>query len=486
MKNLFEEDDNGQSGSADFGKMFESSLKGVGAVLKAGDKIKGEILSIGKEEAFVSTGTVNDGVMARADLPKDDNGHLTVKVGDTLDLFVVQVKGSEVRVSTKPTAKNLADDLEDAFDMMLPVEGKVSEVINGGYRVVLMGKTAFCPFSQIDLRKTDSPEAHLNKKYSFLITKFEGGGRNITVSRRKLLEEEQGASAAAFKEDVKVGDIVKGTVTRLEAFGAFVELSPGLDGLVHVSEIAWSRVSNPADALKPGQSVQAKVLRIEENDGRMRISLSIKQAGEQPWDSINTLRVGEVVSGRVTRCMKFGCFVEVKPGIEGLVPLGEMSYTKRVTKSDELMKEGETVTVMIKEINEEDQKILLSLKDAGGDPWSLVPMKMPVGAILNGKVTRREPYGIFVEVAPGVVGLMPRARASDVPDYPFEKLKIGDATTVQVAELNIEDRKMSLAPPADPDAEAWKDVVMPTSKASMGTLADQFKLALEKGASKKK
>lgn len=480
MKNLFDDDDNGQNSSEDFGRLFESSMKGVGAVLKAGDKIKGEILLIGKEEAFVSTGTVHDGVMARADLPKDENGNLTVKKGDVLDLFVVQVKGSEIRVSTKPTAKNLAEDLEDAFDMMLPVEGKVSEVINGGYRVQLMGKTAFCPFSQIDLRRTDNPENHLNKKYTFLITKFEGGGRNITVSRRKLLEEEQGASAAAFQEDVKVGDIVKGKVTRLEKFGAFVELNPGLDGLVHVSEIAWSRVNDPAEALKPGQAVQAKVLRIEDVDGRLRISLSIKQAGEQPWDSIGELRVGEVVQGRVTRCMKFGCFVEIKPGIEGLVPLGEMSYTKRVVKSDELMKEGETVTVMIKEINEDDQKILLSLKDAGGDPWALVPVKMPVGAILNGKVTRREPYGIFVEVAPGIVGLMPKSRAGDVPDYPFEKLKVGDATTVQVAEVDTEARKMSLAPPADPDAEAWKDVVMPTPKTSMGTLADQFKLALEK------
>lgn len=483
MKNLFDDDDT-QNSSQDFGKLFESSMKGVGAVLKVGDKFKGEILSIGKEEVFVATGTVNDGQMSRLDLPTDDEGNITVRTGDVLDLYVSSVKGSEVRVSTKPGAKNISDDLEDAYDMMLPVEGKVTELINGGYRVQVLGKPAFCPFSQMDLRKAGAPEDHLNKKYTFLITQF-SGGRNIIVSRRKLMEEEQGQSSAAFQEDVKVGDIVKGKVTRLEKFGAFVELQPGLDGLVHVSEIAWSRVSDPAEALKSGQAVQAKVLRIESIEGRLRISLSIKQAGELPWDLIGDFRVGEVVSGKVTRCMKFGCFVEIRPGIEGLVPLGEMSYTKRVTQSDELMKEGETVHVLIKEINTDEQKILLSLKDAGGDPWSMVSINMPVGAVLNGRVTRREPYGIFVEVAPGVIGLLPKSKANDVPDFPFEKLKVGDATTVQVAELDLVTRKMALVPPADPDAEAWKGVATPSAKASMGTLADQFKMALEKGSKKK-
>lgn len=481
MKNLFDDDDNNND-SQDFGKLFESSLKGVGQVLKAGDKIRGEILSIGREDVFVSTGTVHDGSLHRSEL-LNEAGELEYKKGDVLDLYVSQVKGSDIRVSLKPGGKNISDDLEDAFDMMLPVEGKVTELTNGGYRVQILGKTAFCPFSQIDLRRSDSPEAHLNKKYSFLITQF-SGGRNIVVSRRKLMEEEQGQSSAAFQEDVKVGDIVKGKVTRLEKFGAFVELQPGLDGLVHVSEIAWSRVSDPAEVLKPSQAVQAKVLRIEKIEGRLRISLSIKQAGDQPWDLIGEFQVGQVHQGKVTRCMKFGAFVELRPGIEGLVPLSEMSYTKRVVKSDDLIKEGESVSVLIKEINSEDQKILLSLKDAGGDPWAMVAQSLPVGTVASGRVTRREPYGLFVEIAPGVVGLLPKSKANENPDYPFEKLKVGDTTTVQVGELDFEARKMSLVTPADPDAEAWKGFQPSSGKASMGTLADQFKVALQKETKK--
>lgn len=478
MKRLFDDDENDNS-SQDFARMFESSLSGVGAVLKVGDRIRGEILSIGKEDTFVSTGTVHDGRLATLELPRE-NGQLTVKKGDQLDLFVVQVKGSEISLSLKPTAKNIADDLEDAFDMMLPVEGKVTEIVNGGYRVVVLGKQAFCPFSQIDLRRTDQQEAHLNQKYQFLITQFSGGGRNVVLSRRRLLEEEKEQNSAAFKEDFKVGDIVKGKVTRLEKFGAFVELAPGIEGLTHISEVSWSRVGDPSEVLKSGQAVQAKIIRMEEVDGRLRISLSIKQAGDQPWDQIGDFQVGQVVEGKVTRCMKFGAFVEIRPGIEGLVPLSEMSYTKRVVKSDDLIKEGEKVTVLIKEINGDDQKILLSLKDAGGDPWAMVSQKFPVGAVVSGRVTRREPYGIFVEVDAGVTALLPKSKASDVPDYPFEKLKVGDATTVQVSEIDFENRKMQVVPPADPDAEVWRGFQAPTGKGSMGTLADQFKMALEK------
>lgn len=492
MKKLFDDDIETDS-SPDFGSLFEQSMGGVGKTLKAGDRIRGEVISIGRDEIFVSTGTIHDGLVMNNDLPQEA-GKILVKKGDMLDLFVLQVKGSDIRLSPKPTGKNMADDLADAYDMMLPVEGKVTELTNGGYRVAMMGKTAFCPFSQIDLRRSEDPDAHLEKKYSFLITQFSEGGRNIVVSRRKLLEEEQQHSQATFQDDVKVGDILKATVRRMEPFGAFVEISPGLEGLVHISEISWTRLKEPSEALQIGQPVQVKVLRMEETDGRFRISLSIKQAGDEPWaTSSGDLSVGQTVQGRVTRLMKFGAFVELKPGIEGLLPLSEMSYTQRILKAEDAVKENELITVMIKEINADDRKMLLSLRDAAGDPWVMVPQNFPIGSVGTGKVTRREAYGIFVEMAPGVVGLLPKSKANENPDFPFENLKIGDPATVQVAEMDIENRKISLVPPKDPDADSWKSFQEVGGKPggggpvkSMGTLADQFKNAVEQGPQKKK
>ncbi len=479
MRDMFDDDDDNddKSGSDEFSEMFEESLGSLGKRLKLGDKIRGEILTIGKSEVFVSTGTINDGVVLRSDLLNGD-GQFTHQVGEMLDLFVTQVRGSQVLLSPKATAKNLADDLEDAFDMMLPIEGRVTEICNGGFRVNLMGKTGFCPISQMDLKRIDQPDEYVGRKFEFMITKFEGG-RNIVVSRRKLLEEQKELSQSSFTADHKEGDVVKGMVTRMEKFGAFVELAPGMDGLVHISEISWSRLNEPQEALKLGQEVDVKILKIESEQGRMKIGLSIKQAGAAPWEHLpEYLQEGKVVEGKVTRCMKFGAFVQVAPGIEGLVPLSEMSYTKRVVRSDELMKEGDSVFVMVKEIRRDERRILLSLKDAGGDPWAMVPEKFAPGTVVKGKIERREPYGLFIRLDEGIVGLLPKSKAQENPEFPFEKLKVGDEAIVQVAEVRAEERRISLQVPSDPEAGAWKDFTASSAR-SMGTLGDQFKNLFE-------
>jgi small subunit ribosomal protein S1 len=472
MADLFDDDDN-QNDSNEFAQLFEASLGGVGKKLSVGDKIRGEILAIGKEDIFVSTGTMDDGVVLKNELLNAE-GQFAHKVGDSLDLFVTQVRGSQIFLSPKPTAKNMADDLEDAFDMMLPVEGRVTESVNGGFRVSLMGKTAFCPISQMDSRRIEDPAAYIGKKFEFLITQFDK--RNIVVSRRKLLDEQKEISQTSFVDDHKPGDVLQGVVTRIEKFGAFVEVAPGLEGLVHISEVGWARVSDPSEVVRVGQQVQVKILKTEAVQGRLNISLSIKQAAPAPWENMpEHIREGSVVSGRVTRCMKFGAFVELAPGIEGLVPLSEMSYTKRVVRSDEIIKEGEAVSVLIKEIRSDERRLLLSIKDAGQDPWSMAPQKFPEGAVVKGRIERREPYGLFVKLDEGVTGLLPKSKAMENPEFPFEKLKNGDEVTVQVAELRVADRRISLAVPSDPDAEIWKGFAanVPGTKA-MGTLGDQF------------
>jgi len=477
------DDETPEKKSSEFARLLEASFKQPQKRLSVGDKIRGEILVVGKEDVFVSTGmvgTMTDGVVPRREL-LDSDGKFGHKVGDEVELYVVQVRGSEVFLSPKATSKNLADDLEDAYDMMLPIEGRVSEVCKGGVRVAIGGKVAFCPISQLDLARVETGEEFIGKKLEFLITQFSEGGRNIVVSRRKLLEEQRGVSEGVFAEDRKDGEIVSGKVKRIEPYGAFVEVAPGIEGLLHISELSWSRVADPHEVVTVGQEVQVKILKRENKEGRLKISLSLKQAGAEPWENFPAdVREGHVVQGKVTRCMKFGAFVEIAPGLEGLIPLSEMSYTKRVIRSDELFKEGERVLVMIKEINPETKRIALSLKDAGSDPWAMASQKFPVGAIVSGKVERREQYGLFVQLEEGVTGLLPRSKAMERPEFPFEKIKLGDTVIVQVGELRLEERRISLEVPNDENRDEWKGYTSQASSGSFGTLADQFKKALDK------
>ena len=469
---------------SEFAKLFEASMKQNPARrYSLGDKVKGEVLVVGKDEIFVSLAPGKEGIVHRRDLI-DAEGKMSHKSGDKLDLYVIQVRGTEIHLSPNPTSKNLAADLQDAYNMKIAVEGKVAEVCNGGFRIQLKGKLAFCPISQIDIKRVEQPDEYLGKRFEFKITKFDEGGRNIIVSRRRILEDARELNVGAFTEDRKQGEIVHGRVTRIEKFGAFIEIAPGIDGLAHISELSWSRVGDPNEVLRTGQEVSAKILKIETVEGKLRIALSLKQVGAEPWDNLPpSISVGQVIEGKVTRCAKFGAFVELAPGIEGLIPMGEMSFTKRVTSSDELAKEGETVAVMIKEVDVEKRRISLSLKDAGTDPWSLVAHKFPVGANVKGKVERREPYGLFIKLDEGVTGLLPKSKANERPEFPFEKLRVGDEVVVQIAELRSSERRISLAPPGDASSDDWKGFVAQGGTAntgSLGTLADKFKAAMDK------
>jgi small subunit ribosomal protein S1 len=480
-----DQNENDSQQSSEFAQLLDASFKKKQKKIKPGDKIQGEILVLGKEEVFVSTGpagTSSDGVVSRRDL-LDGDGKLNYKVGDRLDLYITQVRGTEIRLSPKASAKSLAEDLEDAYDMMLPIEGKVSEVCKGGVRVMIGGKSAFCPISQLDLVRVETGEEYIGRKLEFLITQFSEGGRNIVVSRRKLLQDQRQLSEAAFGEETQVDQIVTGKVKRLETFGAFVEIAPGVEGLLHISELSWSRVAHPGEVVQVGQEITVKILKKDSAEGRLKVSLSLKQAGEHPWKALSgEIKEGQVVQGKVTRCMKFGAFVELTPGVEGLVPLSEMSYTKRVMRSDEFIQEGETITVMIKEIHPETKKILLSLKDAGSDPWILAGQKYPVGAIVPGKVERRENYGLFIQLEEGVTGLLPKSKAVEHPEFAFDKLKPGDTVTVQIGELKLGERRISLDVPQDPNRDDWKGyVAQPRSGGgSFGTLGDKLQSALNK------
>lgn len=385
-------DDLNTKPATDFASMFEESIGGVGRKLSNGDSFNGEILSIGKEESFISTSTPVDAMILTSEL-LDENKQLKYKVGDRLDVVVVKTKGGEVRVSKKGSLKSNSDleSLEDAFDMELPVEGRVTEVCNGGFRVSINNKIAFCPVSQMDYKVQDH-QSYVEKKFDFIITKLEP--RNIVVSRRKLLDQQKVENEGQFLDSVKPGEILTGKVSRIENFGAFVTLDSGVEGLVHISEVGWSRLQNPGEVLTVGQNVSVKLLRSEEVDGRLKISLSIKQAG------------------------------------------------------------GE------------------------GDPWMEVPQKFPLKSIHKGTVEKKEVYGLFVNIAPGITGLLPKSKWRDSLDNQmYETRKKGDTIQVQIDEILFEQKKISLGVPAEFDDQTWKSVTTKTgfSNSGLSGLSDLMK-----------
>lgn len=393
-KDLFGDDVNPKSQS-DFASLFEQSLGNVGNKLSVGSTFTAEILSISKEEAFVSTSTTQDAMILVSEL-QDENKELKYKVGDRIDVVVVKVKGGEIRVTKAGSKKANSDldSLEDAFDMELAVEGRVTEVCNGGFRVLIQNKTAFCPVSQMDYKVQDH-QSYVNKKFEFLITQFDPKGRNVVVSRRRLLDMQKVENEGAFLDTVKVGDIFTGTVTRLEKFGAFVSLSSGVEGLVHISEIGWSRLQDASEVLSVGQSVTVKLIRMEEVDGKLKISLSIKQAG------------------------------------------------------------GE------------------------GDPWMMVTQKFPVGSRHTGIVEKKEVYGLFVNIAPGITGLLPKSKWRDSMDHQkYETRKKGDSLEIQVDEILFEQKKISLGIPSEVDDQTWKNISMKSgfvNNSGLGGLAELMK-----------
>ncbi len=392
-----------QTKSQDFAAMFETSLAKSTKTLSVGDQFKAEILSIGKSETFVSTGTSQDAVLLNIDL-QDEAGVLKYKVGDQIDVIVLRSNADEIRVTRKgsKSAPVDFDSIEDAFDMELPVEGKVTEVVNGGYRVSVQGQSAFCPISQLGVPFGADGKEFIGKKLEFLITQFDARKKNIVVSRRKLLGQQKVEGEAVWLESHKVGDIVDGRVTRTEQFGAFVALgTSGVEGLVHVSEIGFSRLKHAADGVRVGDPVQVKILKIEEEETRLKIGLSMKQAG-------------------------------------GVL-----------------------------------------------DPFMQVLQTFPVGAIVDGVVDKKEVFGLFVVLTPGINGLLPKSKWRDSEDSKkYEAMKKGDAIKVRVDEIKYEERKISLGLPTEADDNSWREHQSSKNSALGGSLAAAFAKASDKAGDK--
>jgi small subunit ribosomal protein S1 len=335
--------------------------------LKVGDKVRGKIVSVTRELAFVSLGFKSEGIIEITALT-DADGKLTVGAGDTIEAVITakdEQNGTLLLGGTGGSHLHGSAEIENAYANRLPVEGLVTGTTKGGVEVQIAGMRAFCPASQMDLHYVEDMEAFVGQHLGFRITRYEGGRRsNLVVSRRALLEEEQQALAAQTRASLEVGAVLAGTVTSVKDYGAFVDLG-GIEGMVHISELAFGHVKHPNEVLSVGQQVEVAVLRIEKTDNPRHpetIALSIRALADDPWrDLEQRYAVGTRVKGKVTRLQPFGAFVELEPGIDGLAHVSELGAGRRIGHPQEVLGVGDEVEATVLSLDKDKRRIGLSL-----------------------------------------------------------------------------------------------------------------------------
>ena len=481
MTNQFD-DENSEEKEQSFAALLEAYSPAKDSELGVGDKISGEIVSIGRDSIFVDTGTKIDGVVDKAEL-LDENGEITLTEGDVLELYIVALSDEEIKLSKALSGIGGLNMLKEAYEKAVPVEGKISETCKGGVRVDILQRKAFCPVSQLDINYVENASDYVGQSFNFLITTFEENGRNIVLSRRALLAREQEKARKEFYQTLSVDTTMDGTVTRIMPYGAFVQLSSGVEGMVHISEMSWSRAAKPESLVNVADTVRVKVIGIEpdKKPGLLKISLSMKQLTEDPWDSVGEqFHEGGKTQGTVTRCANFGAFVEVAPGIEGLVHNSEMSYKKRVLKPEDVVTAGETVSVMIKEIDLEKRRISLSIRDAEGDPWVDIDERYKIGQAVEGVLEKKEKFGYFINLEPGITGLLPKSNLNKATKpSELEKLKEGDAIAIRVEAMSPNERKITPTPADTAEEQNWQSF-SDAATSSLGALGEKLQRAMDK------
>ena len=350
--------------SESFAEMFEQSMKSKqSGRLEPGQKVTGKVLKVSSEWIFIDTAQKGEGIIDIKEFI-DLDGNVTVKEGDSVSAYFLSSSRGEMRFSTKVGGGSSgSSQLEDAWQAGVPVEGLVEKEIKGGYEIKLGGTVrAFCPYSQMSLRRVENPESMIGTRLSFQITDYKENGRNIVVSRRSLLEDEQRRLRDEAQAGINVGMTVTGTITSLQDFGAFIDIG-GLEGLIPISEIGWSRVKNVGDVLSVGQQVQAVIKVIDQE--KQRISLSIKDTLGNPWDqAVSKYAEGSFHAGTVSKLMDFGAFVTLGDGIEGLIHISKLGAGKRINHPREILKEGESVEVKVESVDKAARRISLALAGA--------------------------------------------------------------------------------------------------------------------------
>jgi small subunit ribosomal protein S1 len=426
----------------DFAELFEASQTQREKGVQRDAKVHGTVVSVGKEWVFVDIGGKSEGAISVEELT-DESGALTVNVGDPITAYVVSTRGDEIRLSVKMTAAASDEAIRGAYRSGVPVEGLVLSERKGGFTVRVLGKEAFCPYSQIDIAASSDREGYLNKKFVFRIAEYSEGGRNIVLSRRAILEEERARRVAQLKNTLASGDLVQGEVRNLAKFGAFVDIG-GVEGLIPMSELAWHRVEDAGDVVRQGDKITVKVMDLDWVNNR--ISLSLKQTLEDPWSTAAArYPEGVLVEGTVTKLMNFGAFVALEPGIEGLVHVSNMGGGRRVNHPREVVESGERVEVTVLSVDQATRRMGLELSILGAEEAGPA-VELREGEVVVGAVDSVKDYGVFVSLPGGKSGLL---HVSEIEGGSKTDLKrrfpSGSPVDVEILKIDQESGKISLS-----------------------------------------
>ncbi|HJX17658.1 MAG TPA: 30S ribosomal protein S1 [Acidiferrobacterales bacterium] len=430
--------------SESFAELFEQSLKT--SKIAPGGLIVGEVMRIENDFVIVDAGLKSEGIIPLEQF-RDGQGELTVKVGDRIDVVLEYMENGhgETQLSREKAQRARAwDELDKAFEAQSIVKGVITEKVKGGFTVLVDSVRAFLPGSLVDVRPVRDSTYLEGKELEFKVIKLDRKRNNVVVSRRAVVETEMSAERDSLLSNLQEGQVIKGVVKNLTDYGAFVDLG-GVDGLLHITDIAWKRVKHPSEVLKIGDEIEAKVLRFDRE--RNRVSLGLKQLGDDPWvDLARRYPEGARLFGKVTNITDYGAFVEIEPGVEGLVHVSEMDWTNKNIHPSKVMQLGDEVEVMVLDIDTERRRISLGIKQCQPNPWEEFAASHNKGDKVHGQIKSITDFGVFVGLEGGIDGLIHLSDLSwNAPgEEAVRNFKKGDEIEATILAIDPERERISL------------------------------------------
>ncbi|MDR1313638.1 MAG: 30S ribosomal protein S1 [Deltaproteobacteria bacterium] len=439
-------DDDGEGRSDEDMEMMNRFYEESFRTLNEGEVLAGTVVQIGKEFVMVDVGSKSEGRINLREF-MDDSGVPIVRVGDTVEALLVKRgddDGDMILSKDKAARQKLWDDLARIHAEGGEIEGVVTGKVKGGLNVDINGIQSFLPGSQLDIKQVKSMEPYIGKTYRFVIIKMNRRRSNVVLSRRAVQQKEIEEKRAHTLATLEEGAVVEGVVKNLTNYGAFVDLG-GLDGLLHVTDVTWGRIGRLEDHLKVGDKIKVKVLSFDR--AKVKVSLGIKQLFDDPWTTaVKSLQVGQKVQGKVVSLTEYGAFVEICPGVEGLIHISEMSWTRKVRNPAAVLKVDDIVECVIQSINNDSKRISLSMKQVEPNPWTTVAERYPIGTIIEGKIKSITDFGVFIGIDEGIDGLV---HISDISwnrrnRHPSEIYKKGDSVRALILAIDTEQERFSL------------------------------------------